>query len=233
MGMLSRYQKSGGFIQLLQLIETCGPAKQEKFLKIIDEEDSRWSNKIRQKMLSMEKILSWNDQVLAEIAIRLNELTLAVAIHGLKPEDWGRFSQTFSHSQKRRIEDLKEEKNPSNGEISASYIQIIEEVREMITHGYLRIDKVDPELAIEDDIEEKISHELMDISNMEIDLPVIELHPKANGSTSTANSNDPKHQAEVNALKQQVILLAQENKKIKNELQSALQKLTQIRKLSA
>jgi hypothetical protein len=230
MAMLSRYQKPGGFLQILNLIENCGPVKQEKFLKIIEDEDPRWAQKIRQKMLNMERILQWDEQVLAELAIRLNELTLAVALHELKAEDWQKLSTRFSHSQRRRIEDLRDEKSPSKSEISASYVQIIVEVREMITHGYIRIDKVDPELAIEDDVEDKINGEFLDINNMNLDVPIMELH--TNNKLNHDNSSDTS-KTEVNTLKQQVILLAQENKKIKSELQMVLQKLNQIRKLSA
>ena len=40
MSTLSRYQKSGGFIQLVQLIETCGKQKQDNFLSMIEKEET-------------------------------------------------------------------------------------------------------------------------------------------------------------------------------------------------
>ena len=75
MGMIDRYRKTGGFVQLVALVETCPPAKQEKFLEIIKGEDARWSEAVRTKLLSMEKIYSWSNEVLAEIFGTLQDLT--------------------------------------------------------------------------------------------------------------------------------------------------------------
>src|SRR5687767_4705782 len=133
MSMLSRYQKSGGFVQLIQLIETCGKQKQDNFLGMIEKEDVRWAQAIKDKMLSMEKILAWDDNVVAEIAGRLQELTLATALHGLTPSQCERLLRTYSHSQKRNIEDLKNSKAPNPAEISSAYIKILQEVRNMIS----------------------------------------------------------------------------------------------------
>ncbi len=106
MAMLTRYQKSGGFIQILQLIETCGKQKQENFLQMIEKEDPRWATAIKDKMLTIEKIFSWENAVLNEVAGRLQELTLATAMHGLKPEENARLLSTYTHSQRRNIESV-------------------------------------------------------------------------------------------------------------------------------
>ena len=105
MSMLSRYRKSGGFKQLLMLIETCGKQKQENFLKLIEAEDAKWAQAVKTKMLSMEKILSWDAEVLAEIFSRVQDLTMATAMHGLTEDDWKKISSTFSHSQIRKLEE--------------------------------------------------------------------------------------------------------------------------------
>ena len=39
MSMIDRYKKKGGFLQLLNLLETTGGEKREKFLKMIAEEN--------------------------------------------------------------------------------------------------------------------------------------------------------------------------------------------------
>ena len=66
MSMIDRYRKKGGFVQLLNLIETMGKDKQEKFLKMIGDESPNWSVEIRKRLLSIDKILSWNPSYLAE-----------------------------------------------------------------------------------------------------------------------------------------------------------------------
>lgn len=248
MGMLSRYQKSGGFIQLLKLIETCGTQKRENFLKIIQEEDPRWSESIQQKMLTLEKIFSWDDEVLGDIASRLNLLTLGTLLHSIKPEDWARMSRSFSHSQLRNIEDHKNSKVPSDSELTAAYVKLIEEVRLMINEGYIRLEKVAPEMVIEDDIEEKIGKTLHP-SMLEKESFSSE---GSKARTSIPQGTKPAHQtpsepksivrtvdkgtevssAEVNALRKQVHLLKTENTALKNELKQIKDRLQQIKKIA-
>ncbi len=156
MAMLTRYRKSGGFLQLLQLIETCNEAKKEKLLENVRNENARWAQEIVNKMLSMERILSWDANVLSDISTQLQDLTLAVAFHGFSEEQINKFTELFSHTQKRKIEDLQAEKNPTPGEIATAHMKIIEEVRSMITNGEIYIKNIDPDLMIEDDIEEKL-----------------------------------------------------------------------------
>ena len=101
MSMLSRYRKSGGFVQILQLIETCGKKKQDNFLRMIEEEDPKWAEALQEKMLTMDKILDWDDNTVAEIFSRVQEMTLATAAHGFTPEQYEKVTKMFSHSQKR------------------------------------------------------------------------------------------------------------------------------------
>jgi flagellar motor switch protein FliG len=148
MSMLARYRKSGGFIQLLTLIETTAKAKQDNFMQMIEKEDPRWAAAIREKMITIEKIFTWENAVLAEIAARLQEIVLATVTHGLKPEDAERLMSTFSHSQKRMIDDLKKEKTPTPAEVNSGYLKMLTEVRNMITNGYIRVEKFAPEMEI-------------------------------------------------------------------------------------
>ena len=74
MGMLDRYKKKGGFIQLLQLIETSNKQKQEQFLGIVAQESVIWEAEIRRKSLTLEKMLKWNATYLAEIFSRIQTL---------------------------------------------------------------------------------------------------------------------------------------------------------------
>ena len=227
MSMLSRYQKAGGFMQLLQLIETTGKQKQENFLNIIEKEDARWASAIKEKMLTMEKILAWEDSILAEIAARLQMLTLATALHGLKQEDCDRLLKTMSHSQKRNIDDLKKSKAPNPAEISAAFLKILQETRSMITQGYIKLEKFAPHMAIPEDVEENLKSSFSPPAQP-AETPAAELvfnvptqHP------SGGNDNQ-----ELNTLKSKMTVLNNENNQLKAEVKILRDKLAQIRKIA-
>ena len=87
MAMLDRYKKKGGFVQLLQLIETSPKAKQEQFLSLIASESPAWEEALRKKTITAEKILSWAPEVLAEVVTRLPPLTVSVILHGMASDE--------------------------------------------------------------------------------------------------------------------------------------------------
>lgn len=229
--MISRYQKSGGFLQLLKLVETSGKAKQENFLNIIDQEDPRWAAALRQKMISIEKIMSWDDNVLAEIFSRINELTLSTALHGFTAEQWARISKTFSHTHIRKIDDLKNSRQPNAGEINASFVKVIEDVRTMITEGSIKMDRIDHELVIGENIEDRLSK---GETNAPIHAAVTDIRKNIETSHSTVkvieNSNDS---SQIKDLNQKLIMLLSENSALKNEVKALKERLGQIKKLSA
>jgi hypothetical protein len=241
MSTLSRYQKSGGFIQILQLIETCGKQKQDNFLQMIEKEDKRWSQAIREKMLTIEKVFSWQDAVLAEIAARLQELTIATAMHGLKPEDSERLLKTFTHSQRRNIDDLFKAKTSSPAEVNSAFLKILQEVRNMITHGYIRVDKFAPEMVIGEDIEDKLGKTVLQVRNDEPNSPISEstvapTHEPYNGHHhAPAASHGAGHHAndgEALTLRTRLQATIQENNQLKAEVKILREKLTQIKKIA-
>ena len=93
MAMVDRYKKSGGFVQLLQVLETCGAKKREQFMGIISMESPKWAEAINQKMISLEKIVSWKPEILLEILASVNKLAFAVALKGFRQISWKNYSQ--------------------------------------------------------------------------------------------------------------------------------------------
>ncbi len=233
MGTLDRYRKTGGFIQILQLIETCGLQKQEKFLSMIKEEDSRWSDAIQKKMITMDKILTWSDEVLSEIAGNLQELSIAVALHGLPRENHERFLRSFSVSKKRKIEDLFQTNQPSAADISAAYIKIIMEVRKLIHEGVLRADKVDPEIFVEDGIEEKLKR--TDLPTAQSLNEKLAVKQQIHDEEATQLGKDPSasDQEEVRTLRRKLINISEENQSLKNENHNLKAKIEHIKKIAA
>ena len=202
--MLSRYQRPGGFIQLIQLIETCGKQKQDNFLNIIESEDPRWARAIREKMLTIEKMFNWQDSIIAEISGRLAVLTVATAMHGLSHKQSDRLLKNYTHGQRRTIDDLFTTNSPAPSEITAAYLKIIEETRAMMLDGRLRAEKFAPELIIPENIEESL-----------------------NNSVGAPPTESPKREplAAAELLQNKIRELVQENEQLKAELRDLHEKL--------
>lgn len=242
MSMLSRYQKSGGFVQLLQLIETCGKQKQENFLSMIEGEDVRWSQAIKEKMLTIEKILKWSDDVLAEVVARLQPLTFATFLHGVKPEDRERMLKTFTHAQKRIVDDLYNSKVPSPSEINSAYLKVLQEVRHMMVHAQLRVEKFAPEMVIAEDIEDKLGKSVgvhfqsssgaSSAGTTTASMAGMASHPVHSHHDHHSSKSSGASSEEVTHLRNQVHMLSSENEHLKTELKVAKEKLAQIKKIA-
>jgi hypothetical protein len=229
MALLDRYKKTGGFVQLLQLIETTNPGKRAQFIKMIEDEDPRWADAIHQRMLTIERIFSWDDNTIAEVVGSLHELTLAIALHALGKEREEKVFRTFSSGKKRRILELMENKVPTAAEVSSSYVKIIEEVRDLIKQGHVRLEKVDAELVIQENIEEKLASQLLPDA---ITSPTI-VAPTAGAPTEDAPTNRAAPDTiSTEKLVQQLTLLSSENKKLKSELKILKDKLEQIKRIA-
>lgn len=231
MGMITRYKKSGGFRQLLQLVETSGKTKQERFLKIIEDEDPIWAEAIFQKMLTLEKIMCWDDQVLAEIFSRLTDISLSVASKILSEEQWQRATKTFSHSRLRQLRDAIEGKNPSPSEQSTVIVNILTEVRTMMSEGLLRVDQIDLALVIEDDIEEKLNAQLdANPAKLKVEVDISDVERKLKSTNPEAEEEIKK---EMMQLKKKIVILGNENHTLRRENDDLRRKIAQIKKLAA
>lgn len=156
MAMVDRYKKSGGFVQLLQVIETCGPKKKEQFLNIINEETPLWADAIKAKMLSFEKILSWQPEALLEIMANVNQLAFVTALKSLTPEQYKIFCDKLSPQERRKVEQAFNEIVPEANQVSSCVMKVVSETRLLFTTNKLKFDKVDPDLAIPEEYESKI-----------------------------------------------------------------------------
>lgn len=231
MGMITRYKKSGGFRQLLQLVETSGKAKQERFLKIIEDEDPVWAEAILQKMLTLEKILSWEDQVLAEIFSRLTDISLSVTSKILSEEQWVRATKTFSHSRLRQLRDAIEGKSPSQSEQSTVIVNILTEVRTMMNEGLLRVDQIDIALVIDDEIEEKLNAiSGATPTKLKVEVDISDVERKLKNSNPDVAEEIKK---EMLQLKKKIVILGNENHNLRRENDDLRRKIVQIKKLAA
>ena len=237
MGMVDRYKKAGGFIQLIQVIETCNAKKREQFMKIISEENPEWAEALNQKCLSFEKILSWKAEAILEIIASVNMLSFTASLKSLDPEKLELFLQKLSNQDRKKFELALIEAQPSPNEISASVQKVIGETRLLFVQGSLKADKIDPTLVIPDDFEFMLGKNEQNrhsggTSNvasasatptLSFDLPVT---PAAvNASVSSLN-------AEFDKIQKRIVLLTREVQTLKSENQVMKDKLEKIKKIA-
>lgn len=223
MGMIDRYKKKGGFVQLLALMETSSKDKQEKFLKIVEDENAVWAKAVKQKMLSIQRFFNWDDNTIAEVVGTLNDLTVAVTSIGVDEKQKEKLFKMMDHSRRRKIDFILQEKKPNQSEINSAFMQVLTEVRKMINEGYIRLDKVDPELHWDSNFEEKLISGLL----FDYDAP----HTSSSQEASAPGPERVNTQ-ELETLRRKVSQLSQENDSLKQKLSQAEEKLDQIRKIA-
>lgn len=225
MAMLDRYKKKGGFIQLLQLIETSGKAKQEQFLALITAESPAWEEQIRKKMITLEKILTWNAVYLSEIFSRLQPLTLASAFHGFPEEKVALVLKAISTTDLRKFQMTMQEINPNVAEKATSQMKILSETRALFAQGILKLDKIDVDLVIPENIEEKLSE--AGYSAVVNTPPVQQVEKESKTDSKLESSKD-----EIEFLRKKVNQLVNENNLLKHELSVLRNKIDQIKKIA-
>jgi hypothetical protein len=229
MGMVDRYKKSGGFLQLLQVIETCGAKKREQFMGIISEESPNWADALNQKILSYDKIIGWKPEILLEVIASVNMLSFSTALKGLTPDQLNEFLNKFSHQDKAKLERSLQDINPSPGEINSSQMKVISETRLLLSTGALKADKINPQLVIPDDYEIMIEKGPSISGASSVSLSG---GPSVNDIVSAAlnlNGNSP---GEVDKLQKKLILLTKEVQTLKQENIVMKDKLDKIKKIA-
>ena len=214
--MLDRYKKKGGFIQLLNLMETCGTQKQEKFLKMIEDENMSWAEAVKAKMITVKRIFSWDDNTVAEIIGTLNDMTISLTLLGVDAESKEKIFKTLNHSRKRKIEEDMAERKPTPAEISTAYVQVLTQVRKMVADGFLYLEKIDPVLVVNSEFEDQLlsgGFGSGTVKSTNLDLNAVQ------------DSKDEE-------LKKKLVELKSENDSLREKLEQAENKLSQIRKIA-
>lgn len=233
MGMLDRYKKKGGFYQLLQLLETSPTAKREQFLKLIEAESPAWEEALRKRVLTVNRVYGWESQYLVEIFSRVQPLTLANALHGSPQEQIDQLLGCLPPISKRKITDLMAESNPSPGEKSSCIVRLLSEVRGFVSQGIIRLEKVDPELHVPENIEEVLNSSGFAVPSFDYDAGKKDSTPHVAAEPEPGAS--PAHAAmlqENEFLKRKVNQLVAEVNTLKNENSILKDKLSQIKKIA-
>lgn len=259
MAMLDRYKKTGGFIQLLNLLETSGPQKQERFLEIIRQEDPRWADALTAKIVDLNRILTWSDSAISEVTGAMLDINIAAILSWVTPEQRERLLNTLGNIKRRKVLDLYESSNkPSPADVATSFNKMYETVRKLAQEGTLRFDKIDPLLHIDNDIEDRLKQGKTIVGVPEFSEsfgakqsasaqqfssaqpPADSAQPslqvvKSLDAKAWANADHkvpPEVEAELIGLRKRVAALQTENGTLRQELTVAQGKLEQIKKIA-
>ena len=230
MSSLQRYKKSGGFVQLLVLLESFGPQKKEKFLEVIEAESSVWARALRDKMLTLERMLKWPDEVLAEVLKRLPAKTAAFVISGLPEDQRPRFTHFYSAADQRRMDEIVVDAKAKPEEVSSTMFKLVEEARRMLIERQLVADKIDQALVIPENYESQLESQ-SSLATAAAGLPdesVVLSEIKAEGAQSQAAAPH----GEVVQLQKALSHAIKENRTLKEENRLLRDKLEQIRKIA-
>lgn len=229
MGMLDRYRKGGGFLQLVVLLETSPSAKQEKFLSLIREESPAWESELKKRLLSFDRILGWSPEHLGDIWPRLPDKVLATAVWTLPAPLKEKFMTTTSVALKRRLDEAFTMNPPTEGEILGCQLKIVQEVRAMTTSGLMRMDKLDPDLAIPDGIEADLAETATAGGSFADKNGFAGPEPTAPAGASPAAVQLVE---EMKELRRKLLSAAAEIQTLRSENQSLKERLEQIRKIA-
>ncbi len=226
MAMVDRYKKSGGFVQLLQVIETCGPKKRDQFIGIITEETPQWAEAIKNKMLSFEKIISWKPEAVLEIIAQVNPLAFVTALKSLPPDQYKAFCEKLSPQERRKIEQQYNETNPDANQVSSCVMKVVSETRNLFTSNKLKFDKIDPDLAIPEEYESIIESGASGAS-------VTQLHKaSATGPVIDTTPTPVNVSGDVEQLRKKVVELTQQINSLKKDNLLMRDKLEKIKKIA-
>lgn len=149
MSMLARFRKPGGFVQLLQLIESCEGEKQKNLIQLIATEDPGWASLVKAKQLTYQKVLTWPQPHLALVLENLPYRTLRALVAGSQSDQRDVLSRTLSPSLwSRLLKDLDETKLEPN-EYKVAQLKLFGAIRELDQEGKIKLTSIDHRLELD------------------------------------------------------------------------------------
>lgn len=148
MSTLARFRKAGGLMQLLQLIETSDADKQRHLLELVGQEDPGWACLIKTKRLTLQRILSWPDDVVTQVLFHLPAEFTSNLCHVLSVPEVEKVERCLPKGKRRDYERLKEHR-PTQQERWVAQVKVIQTTRDLINGGILRLASFDPTLEID------------------------------------------------------------------------------------
>lgn len=210
---------------MLQLLETSPVSKREQFLLLIGGENPAWEEALRKRILTVDRVYSWDGQYLVEIFSRVQPMTLAYALAGSPEERIESLLSCLPPISKRKITDLLAESDPTPAERSTCISKLLVDVRGLISQGVLRLEKIDPEMSIPENIEDLLSQSATPV-------PLFEVQKKDGTPNIVGEVESTGNSDEVEFLKRKMNQLITELNNLKQENALLKDKLAQIKKIA-
>lgn len=226
MSMIDRYKKKGGFVQLVILIETTGPDKREKFLKMIADENPTWEAAIKNKMLTLDRISNWNQSFLMEFMPQIPAMVTACALFPLAEDKKQKILGALSFGDRKKVDEVLKDHKPNSGEIVSSQNKIFTEIRTMVASNKLKFEKFDETLVIPENYEEMLMSGAADIP---VSHEVISEVAHSPSHTSVASTSGNGGSEELTLLRRKLVALTQETTFLKKENKELKEKLEGIK----
>ncbi len=125
--------------------------------------DPKWAHALKAKLLTVERIFGWPEQVVTEIVRALPLKNLACMMKGLNQENCAKITKFMTHAEQRKLQDELGALEAKPEEIWASFVKTVEHTRKMIKDGHIRLEKVVPDLMIVEGFEDKLAHGGIDL----------------------------------------------------------------------
>ncbi len=159
MSTLEKFRKPGGFQELLLLVESSEPFKQNILLQLVGKEDPGWAYLLKLKAITFQRVLSWPQEVIMEITSPLPDHVLAAAYQLAEqlsqrdePPLHEKWLQGLPSIKAKQILEMVHSQTSSAGEQSAAAIRVLQVVRDLESKGILRFSEFDPLLQIEEQL---------------------------------------------------------------------------------
>lgn len=232
MGMIDRYRKKGGFIQLLVLMETTGKEKQDKFMQMIAEENPAWEVEVRKRLLTIDRILGWNANYLAEVFPRVQPLQLAMIAGSLPPEKAQLFMSILNYKERKKVEEILETKTPGPSEYTSGLLKLFAEIRKMSAEGSLKFEKFDQEMVIPENIEEQLGQGRVVVPTKDLPAePAKVTKPEhTEHSPTLAKASPAQLNEEISFLRKKINNLMAENQQLQKEIETYKAKLVEAKR---
>ena len=139
---------------MVQLIETCEPVKRKNLLHLVATEDPGWAHLLAKKVLSVDRVFTWSDDVLSDILKEAPVSLLATLYKNLPDQARVKMISCLSSKVSRQLTDQvdemkKKQTSATSDEYATAVIQFIQMIRQLEADGILNFQSIDPTLVID------------------------------------------------------------------------------------
>lgn len=146
--MLARFRKTGGFLLLVQLVETTEPGRRQNLIDLIAKEDPGWAQLVRIKSLSKERILNWEPKILMQVWPQIPVPIISTIWQKSSTAEREKIERSIPRAFASTFRKSVESHPPVDAaEEVAANLRLVSIVREMSVHGLLDFKDFDPTLT--------------------------------------------------------------------------------------